>query len=237
MSGHLVRRSRTALLAVAVVAAALVPVGGAQAAPVKCTIKSYKSSRFILGTAETLKYFSVRTSSGCKPDTWKIKFDQDLVLDAATGVTGLKVDPTKLTNADAGVGAVTISAKSKTSGAKRGTKNFKFYLQRRSAWGTTFNIGPEPAAAGDRLKVTGTLKRANWGDSPSYGPYADREVKVQFKAAGKKTFVTIKTTTTDEDGKVATTVTARKSGAWRLHYSGNTTTGVSDSALDRVPVR
>jgi hypothetical protein len=239
MSGHLVRphparRSRTALLVVAAVAAAVVPAGGAHAAPVKCKITSYTPGKFILGPAETLKYFTVSTSSGCKPGTWKIKFDENLVLDAATGVTGLQVDPTGLTNEEAGVGLVTVSAKSKTSGAKRGTKDVKFYLQRRSTWGTTFNVGPEPAGIGDTLDVTGTLKRISWGDKPTYGRYAGRKVKVQFKAKGTKTFVTIKNTTTDEDGRVATTVTIRKSGAWRLRYSGNTTTGRSDSKIDRI---
>ena len=68
-------------------------------------------------------------------------------------------------------------------------KKFSFHLLRRSTFGSSLNVGPEPAERGDTLTVVGTLKRVSWGESPSYVAYAGRTVQVQFKASGTTKFV------------------------------------------------
>ncbi len=59
---------------------------------------------------------------------------------------------------------------------------------------------------------------------------------MQFKAKGTTTYKTIKTVTTNANGKIATTVVAKKTGSWRLHYVGDTVSGRVDSNVDAVTV-
>lgn len=236
MSGSVIRRSRAlVLIATAAVGASLLTAGGAQAAPVKCTITSFSPTKFIVGASRVEKTFSVKTSSGCKADTWKIKMGPDLTLDAIN-YNGLYMEPSQSSNSDAGMSMVDVSAASKTSGAARGTKTLPFYVQRRSTFSTSFNASPEPAAKGASISITGTLKRVSWGTTPSYVTYAGRSVQLQFKAKGTTTYVNYKAVTTDAAGKVTTKVKAKKSGTWRLHYYGNSTTGAASSTADAVVV-
>jgi len=239
MSGTLIKRSRaTMLIAAGVVALSTVSAGGAQAAaaaPQTCTIKSYTPAKFIVGATDTEHLFKVKTS-GCSQRSWRIDLlvDGDTVLIATKAKPLTTFFPKELDNRLAGTYKVRVTVKSTDN--KTSKKTFKFGLLRQSTFGKTLNAGPEPAIKGDPLKVVGTLKRVNWGPTPSFSPYANRTVQVQFKASGAKTFVNVKSATTDADGKVSATVTAKKSGSWRLHFAGNSATGATNSAADGVTV-
>ncbi len=97
------------------------------------------------------------------------------------------------------------------------------------------NASPEPVTKGKTITVTGTVQRANWS-LHRYDNYGDRLVKLQFKPAGSSTYTTVKSVTASSTGYLKTTVTASQDGTWRWRYSGNSTTGASNSAADYVDV-
>jgi uncharacterized protein YaiE (UPF0345 family) len=238
MSRSVLKRSNfIGLAAAAAVAMSLVSAGGAQAAPAKCTIKSLTPAKFVVAATDTTRTFSVKTS-GCSQKSWQVE-----LLDGSTsvGVIATKAepvvtfDPTLMDNTIAGAYKVKVTVTSTTN--TKSAKNLAFNIARRSTFGTTFNMGPEPTTAGSTLKVVGTLKRVSWSESPSYVAYGKRSVQLQFKASGTKKFVNKKTVTTDASGKIAATVKVAKSGTWRLHYAGNATTGPADSNTDAITAR
>ena len=231
MSGSLIRRSRAAMLVSAgAIALSMVTAGGAQAAPAapeKCTIKGFTPGKFVVAGTDTERQFRVQTT-GCRQKNWQIDFigdTQTLLANKSKPFTLIK--PSKLDNTMAGVYEVLVTVKSTDN--KTTKKKFNFSLLRRSTFGNTFSIGPNPATQGGTLKVVAKLQRVNWGEPTSYGPYVGRNVQLQFKAAGKKTFKKVKTVKTDADGDVITTVTATKSGTWRLSFAGNAATGPARS--------
>ncbi|MFD5102216.1 hypothetical protein [Streptomyces albidochromogenes] len=107
-------------------------------------------------------------------------------------------------------------------------------LQRASRIQNT-NASPEPVVQGKPITVTGTVQRANWS-AHRYDNYGGRLVKLQFKPAGSSTYSTVKSVTASSTGYLKTTVTAAQDGTWRWRYSGNTTTGASNSSGDYVDV-
>jgi hypothetical protein len=238
MSGSLIKGSRaTMLVAAGAMALSLVSAGGAQAATTaeRCTIKGYSPTRFAVAATETEREFKVSTT-GCTQKNWRVDLlVEDVAVELATKAKPVTTFyPKELNNALAGRYKVKITVKSTDDKVTR--KQFDFALVRRSTFGATLNVGPEPATEGATLKLVGTLKRASWGPTASYVPYADRTVQVQFRAVGKKKFVNVKVAKTDANGNVATTVKVNKSGFWRLRYSGNTTTAGAFSKADGVAV-
>ncbi|MDT9700936.1 hypothetical protein RMT89_34960, partial [Streptomyces sp. P17] len=94
---------------------------------------------------------------------------------------------------------------------------------------------PEPVANGDKLTVTGWLRRANW-DTNVWDDYAGKLVALQFRKSGTDTFKTVKTVTTDSAGELRTTVTANTTGTWRRRFTGNTIATGATAQGDRVVV-
>ena len=238
MSGSLIKRGRaTMLVAAGAMVLSAAAAGGAQAAPAaeKCTIKRYTPATFVVGATDAERLFKVKTT-GCTQKNWRV----DLLVDDGAVVLATKAKPlitfmpAGLDNALAGSYQVLVTVKSTDD--KVSKKKFNFSLLRRAGFGKTVNAGPEPTTEGSPLKIVGTLKRASWGENPSNVPYADRTVRVQFRAVGTKKFVNVKTVLTDAEGNVAATVTAVKSGFWRLRFAGNATTGAAESAADGVAV-
>jgi hypothetical protein len=238
MSGFLTKRSRATMLAAAgAVVISLVPAGGAQAAASAqtCTIKSYTPAKFVVTATDTEKQFKVKTT-GCTQKNWRV----DLIIDgdpeplATMAEPVVTFFPSKMDNTLAGGYKVLITVKS--SDDKISKKKFNFALQRKSTFGSTLNVGPETVAAGDTLKVVGTLKRVSWGPTPKYVAYGKQTVQVQFKASGTTTYKKIKSVVTATNGKISTTVPAKKSGTWRLTYAGNGATGTAISKTDGITV-
>ncbi|MGW5636555.1 hypothetical protein [Streptomyces sp. NPDC003832] len=103
----------------------------------------------------------------------------------------------------------------------------------------TGNAGPEPARKDGTLTVTGQLTRPDWQSRDVDGSaipagYAGQSVRLQFKKSGATSYSTVKTATTDADGKLRTTVTAKDSGAWRWAFSENGTSSAAVSTGDSV---
>lgn len=98
------------------------------------------------------------------------------------------------------------------------------------------DASPEPVAQGKPVTVTGRVTRADW-NTHAFGGYADRTVKLQFRALGSDSWATVKTVTSGARGRVKTTATAQRDGSWRWVYSGNATTGASRSGADFVDVQ
>jgi hypothetical protein len=236
MSGSLIRRSRAAMLMTAgAIALSTVTAGGAQAvpaAPEKCTIKGFTPSTFVVGATNSQREFKVQTS-GCRQKNWRIDLVGGGTETLARKATPLIMSvPSELDNSMAGTYRAVIIVKSTDN---RITKKKAFFsLLREATFGTTFSIGPESAVEGDTLNVVGKLQRASWGGEPFFGPYVNRNVQVQFRAVGTKTFKRVKTVKTDVDGDVITTVTANKSGTWRLRFAGNAATGPATSTTNGI---
>jgi hypothetical protein len=238
MSGSLIKRGRaTMIVATGAMALTMVSSGGAQAATAArtCTIKSFTPTKFVVAATETERQFAVKTT-GCTQKSWRV----DLVVSDGNVLLATKAEPVttfvpaELDNALAGSYQVLVTVKSTDN--KTSKKKFAFSLLRRSTFGNSFNVGPEPARRNATVKLVGTLTRVSWGKKPHYVAYPNRTVRVQFKASGTKTFLNVKSATTDAAGKVSTTVTTKKSGTWRLHYAGNAATGAADSKGDAVAV-
>ena len=110
-------------------------------------------------------------------------------------------------------------------------------LQRRATFGSTFNASPEPVKKGKKISLKASLARVNWNGAKTlkYVGFAGT-ARVQFKAAGTTTYVTKKTVKSNSKGKVSTTITATKSGTWRLYFPGLSTTAPAISTTDVVKV-
>ncbi|QMV23109.1 hypothetical protein GQS52_16505 [Streptomyces sp. SCUT-3] len=140
----------------------------------------------------------------------------------------------KLVNSDATEWKTVATAIKKGGGYDTDLLSATVRLQRASRI-QNMNASPEPVAKGKPITVTGTVQRANWS-LHRYDNYGDRLVKLQFKPAGSSTWTTVKSVTASSTGYLKTTVTAAEDGTWRWRYSGNTTTGASNSSGDYVDV-
>lgn len=103
----------------------------------------------------------------------------------------------------------------------------------------TVNATPEPVRKDGTLTVTGTLTRPDWQSRDVDGSaipagYAGQKLHLQFKKSGGTSYSTVKTATTDADGKVRTTVKATVSGTWRWAFSQNSTSAAGVSKGDSV---
>jgi hypothetical protein len=99
---------------------------------------------------------------------------------------------------------------------------------------TRTKASPEPAKKGHKITVTGQLAVAVWKQN-GYTGYAGQPLKVQFKAKGGK-YKTVKTVTSGEYGYTQPTVTAKKSGTWRMTFAGSSTATSATARGDYVKV-
>jgi hypothetical protein len=106
-------------------------------------------------------------------------------------------------------------------------------LLRETGFANTFDASPEPVRKGKPITMSATLSTADWNTGTWAG--TDATVKIQFKAAGKKHYRTIKTVTAPA-GQLDTSVTATRSGYWRAYDPGSDATSASLSNHDYVKV-
>jgi hypothetical protein len=235
-----------------VLALALVPTSAAQAAPATagasaatCKIVSYSPNKLVLGSATVKKTFSVRGSgSDCDASTWSITIfpynsfgNTNKSLSVSDQTPAASFNPKNFTNADAGKN--TIGAWVFEGPAANATLSFT--TARAATFGNTLNATPEPVKKDKKITVKATLKRISWtwktDKKMPYVSYSGQPVALQFEAKGTKTFKTVKTVKTGAGGKFSTTVTASKSGTWRVSFAGNSTTGSAVSTGDAVTVK
>jgi hypothetical protein len=222
-----------------VLALALVPLGAAQAAPTSaaaCKVTGYSPNKLVMGSVTVKKTFSVKTSgSDCLSHFWGVTLfpysDPGKDVSAVDASPSISFNPKTFTNADAGKHTAYVY------GGASNQVTLAFTVARAATFGKTLNATPEPVKKGKKITVRATLKRISWTKKMPYGTYSGQPVALQFEAKGAKTFKTVKTVKTTKGGKFSTTVTASKSGTWRVSYAGNSTTGSAVSTTDAVTVK
>ncbi|WP_333778833.1 calcium-binding protein [Streptomyces sp. IBSBF 3136] len=148
--------------------------------------------------------------------------------------TGITVGPrTPHTNATAGTWHVWTSVDADDFDFVQKDDAGDFPMKRAAR--LTADAAPEPVAAGATLTVKGVLSRANW-DNGTWGGYAGRPVKLQFRKAGAGAYSTVKTVTSGAGGALKTTAKATASGYWRWSFAGTGTTGAVSATGDYVHV-
>lgn len=226
------RQRITAVAAAAALAiAGLVAGAGTAQADIPCVITGFTPTTVVVGLSPVTRTFNVRTS-GCTRVGWDLTIN-DLFIYAYNGAPKASFNP--YSNSQAGGHSVVASADNTALQIRRRGWADGFHLKRASSFGSTFNAGPEPVTKGKTVTVLGKLLRANW-DTDRYQGYAHQRVRVQFRTP-TGSFVTVRTVETNAYGWVRTTFTARRTGLWRLVYSGNSITGPATSVGDSVRVR
>jgi hypothetical protein len=225
---------RQRIAAVATAAALAISGSVANAGPasadVPCTITGFTPTTLVVGLAPVTRTFNVRTS-GCAKQGWDLLLGnyEAFVFDSAPRETFQLSS-----NADAGSHSAVATAYNGDYLETQRSWASAFHLKRASSWGSTFNAGPEPVMATRAITVQGKLSLANW-DTARYDLHRYQGVKVQFRTP-TGTYATVKTISTSYDGWARTTVTAQRTGYWRLVYDGNSISGPVATVGDSVQV-
>ena len=200
------------------------------AADVPCTITNFSPHSVTVGLTPTTVQFNV-TSSGCELTDWDLTTD-DYLFFAYKDSPQETLNPW---NEERGYHHVMATAYNADYNSTEHVFANGFTLKRRTAWQSgTFNASPEPVAKGKPITIKGRLMVVDWDNDRYYG-YGNQSVKIQFRTS-TGTYATVKTVTTRSDGWVSTSVTAQRSGSWRVYYSGHSAAGSSTVTGDNVPV-
>ena len=211
-------------LALATPAAQAAPLP--QAAPKPCKISGITPSTVVVGLSPKKVEFTPITS-GCTVTSWSIATDSFQVTNKDAYAT---LTPAQLSKVEDVV--VQISSSGNTT--KEATFVDGLHVKAPTTFNTRTKAGPEPAKKGHKITVTSQLAVAVWRQN-GYAGYAGQPLKVQFKAKGG-TYKTIKTVTSGEYGYTQTTVTAKKSGTWRMVFAGSSTATSATAKGDYVKV-
>jgi len=88
---------------------------------------------------------------------------------------------------------------------------------------------------GKPIRIKGRLLVANW-EAGRYTAANGRSVAIQFRTP-TGSYATVKTVRTGGTGWVDTTVTAKRTGVWRVVYSGSSIAGPAVATGDGVKVQ
>ncbi|HST84961.1 MAG TPA: hypothetical protein VLL08_24695 [Kineosporiaceae bacterium] len=113
------------------------------------------------------------------------------------------------------------------------TSTQPFQILRRSTFGSSFNASPEPRRRGDTIRITGSLRVANW-DTNTYEGVGEY-VTLQFRPAGSDHYRDVKQVWND-GVSAKTTVKARTTGTWRYRFKGDGDFAPTNSKGDTVAV-
>ena len=231
------RRIAAVLTTLGVLATGLVTAAPAAQADSYCTITNFSPRKVVVGLSPVTATFKP-TVSGCDVADWSIEGDYFYVYDIYDGDTGTTreiFNPFDYSNSEAGAQDVSVSADNSDYDETDRIFRGGFSLLRRTQWDAgTFNASPEPVKKGKSINITGRLRVVDW-DNAKYVAYSARTVSVQFKTP-TGSYATIKTTKTSSTGWIKTTVTASKTGTWRVVYWGNDHAAVATSIGDTVKV-
>lgn len=212
-------------LALAAPAAQAAPMP--QAAPKACKIEGISPNTVVVGLSPKKVKFTPITS-GCKVTSWSIATDNFVVTNKDPYAT---LNPATLPKVADPVVEVTANNGLPT---KEAAFVDGLHYKAPAVFNTRTKASPEPAKKGSKITVTGQLAVAQWSQN-QYTGYAGQPLKVQFKAKGGK-YKTIKTVTSGEYGYTQTTVTAKKSGTWRMTFVGSSTATSAVAKGDYVKV-
>lgn len=199
-----------------------------QAAPKGCKIEGFTPNSVTLGLSAKKVTFAPK-SSGCTVTSWSISTDSFTVTNKNPSATlNPKSAPAKTQD------VVIEVTGSNGQPSKEATFIDGLHLKAPAQFNTRTKASPEPAKKGKKITVTSQLTVVSYKQNAWTG-YAGQNVKVQFKAKGG-TYKTIKTVTSGEYGYTQTTVTAKKSGTWRMTYAGTSTATSAAAKGDYVKV-
>lgn len=168
-------------------------------------------------------------TSGCKVTSWSIATDSFVVTNKDPYATlNPKAAPAKTQDV-----VVEVTADNGLP-TKEATFIDGLHLKAPTQFNTRTQASPEPAKKGQKITVTGQLAVVSWKQD-SWTGYAGQNLKVQFKAKGGH-YKTVKTVTSGEYGYTQTTVTAKKSGTWRMVYAGTANATSATARGDYVKV-
>lgn len=142
-------------------------------------------------------------------------------------------------NRDAGQTAVDVRVQDQAYNVS--TRRLTFQLLRQTRW-QKVSAGPESVRNGGRVRIKGTLQRADW-DQDRFVRFGESTEKatVQFKAKGSAVWSTVKAVDFRATGRISTPVTVKgqvaRDGWYRLHFAGRFTSSASVSAPQYVNVR
>lgn len=105
------------------------------------------------------------------------------------------------------------------------------YLVREATHFAHFDAS-EPTAVGQDVTFSGFLQR--FDRKIGWTGYPGQEVAVEFRPEGGKTFRPVQTLRTGKDGSVASAVTAKSPGTWRMSFAGTDRRSPSVSRADDV---
>ncbi|GAB6899685.1 hypothetical protein [Kineosporia succinea] len=207
------RRTLAGLAAAVVPLAILLSAPSASAASCAVTPGSatlYERSKNVTFDVPSAKYWTVAITD-INLSVYRVEGKADAV---AT------FTPSRFVNRDAGLYTVKVQ---RQNGSTIDSCSSSFRLKR----GTNLSLSVK-AASGTR-KVSGTLKRVNFGTGPArWQKLSGQTVKVQYRN-GKGVWVTAKTVKTTKTGTFSASVKLSKH-AWRAVYAGTGTTGARTSA-------
>jgi hypothetical protein len=100
----------------------------------------------------------------------------------------------------------------------------------------SFDVGPEPVAAGGKVTVAGRLERYQAGKG--WVALSGRTVRLEFRGTGAPAYVPVVTRKTDKKGSFATSsaATATAGGSWRMTFPGDATRAAATSSEDAVKI-
>ena len=221
-------RAATLLATLALTAVGTVTAAPAQA-DVPCTITGFSPRTVSVGVVPVTATFGMSTG-GCAREGWSLEGDSFYVYDGAPQET---FNP--YSNSQAGPEHVIATAYNSDAETRERVFANGFSLKRRSVWQTgSFNASPEPVRKGRAITLKGRLLIADW-DNDRWVGYSNRAISVQFRTS-TGSYATVKTVATRGDGWAITSITAQRTGVWRLVYGGNTLASNAISAGDAVSV-
>ncbi len=207
----------------------------AQAAPVEqavpqaakaCKITGFSPTTVTVGSSPKKVKFTVKTS-GCKTTSWSVGTSLFMATKENPTVT---IKPSQLS----GPQDVVVEAASGGSSTEKAYLN-GLRFKADTMFNTRTKAGPEPITKGKKITVQTQLAVADW-KAGGFTGYTGQTLRVQFRAKNGS-YHTVKTVKTGEYGVAQTTVTAKKSGVWRMVFKGNSGAASSNARGDYVKVK
>ena len=201
-------------------------------------ITGFGPATVTLGTRGKPVTFSVEAKDDCGVSGWSIDTPERLLFFVYKQSPRDTVVPFR--NRNAGSTAANVWVHDQAYNVAN--RQFTFQLLRETRWRHT-RVTPKRVDVGDRVRIRGTLQRADWEKDAyvSFGGSTERAT-VQFRARGTEKWISVKTVDfTARTGRISTPLTVggevARDGWYRLRFAGTATSSSSVSAPEYVAVR
>jgi hypothetical protein len=203
----------------------------------KCIIAGFSPRSVTMGIKPITVKTSIKTT-GCTVSAWVLSSEAGEVFTTRHSSPDEVFDPRQWSIRVAGYKHDVHAAAANQAGiyTERDFENV-FTVKRQTVWqARSFNASPEPVRKGKPITIKGRLLAADWKPNVRWIGYGGT-TRIQFKATRSASYKTVKTVRASRTGYVTTTVTASKSGYWRILHPGNTALSSSTVAADYVRVK